>query len=203
MDYFGEMQVLQERLSDLARQNNEQSLDLIQLTSKVSALASGGASGGGLNAADVFIGSYSNTKTMYTYSQSYHPITLPTTHTFAVGEKLLLIGRATFYLSAETTINTPYTAYGYVYMPSITAAGATSIPLSAQFPTFDSSVNTPAFYINVPIINTYTVTANDGFAGTSNIPLTAFVRAYTTSTVTGLTVSRWYYTATVAGIVLK
>lgn len=49
MDYFGEMKVLQDKLGDLARQNNEQALDLIQLTSKVSALASGGSGGGGID----------------------------------------------------------------------------------------------------------------------------------------------------------
>lgn len=45
MDFLRDMRVLQDQIEDLARQNNEQALDLIQLRSKVSAI--GGSGGGG------------------------------------------------------------------------------------------------------------------------------------------------------------
>lgn len=76
MDFLRDMRVLQDQIGDLARQNNEQALDLIQLRSKVSALGeSGSGSGGGIDVGGIVKGFVAESKSSNSFSTTQHVIT--------------------------------------------------------------------------------------------------------------------------------
>lgn len=189
MDFLRDMRVLQDQLGDLARQNNEQALDLIQLRSKVAALGSNGG------APEVYVGSYTNLKSTNPVGSARHTITIPTAHTFENGEQFLIIGRVEveIYLSSTDASATILTAQSTIPLNNIQGA------FNSWGRIYTPGSKTDTLTLCLPMVDVYTIKEADGIAGTNNMKLSSYVN----SSISGAAShASWTQSATLALIKL-
>lgn len=126
MDFLRDMRVLQDQLGDLARQNNEQALDLIQLRSKVSTLGGSGGSGGGIDVSGIVKGFVAESKSSYSFSTTLHIITptLSGTSVFKPDTLYLVMLAADIYFALPTDTAADIMVYGTIgIQPDSTPTG--------------------------------------------------------------------------------
>ena len=189
MDFLRDMRILQDQLGDLARQNNEQALDLIQLRSKVNSI------GGNGGAPEVFVGSYSNLKSTNPVGSTFQTITIPTTHTFENGERFLIIGRVEIEINLSSTDTSATILTGQSTIPLNTIQGA----FNSWVRIYTPGSRTDTLTLCLPVVDVYTIKEADGIAGTNNMKLSSYVN----SSISGAAShAKWAQSATLAFIKL-
>lgn len=197
MDFLNDMRVLQDRLGDLARQNNEQALDLIQLRSKVTAL---GNNGGGVDVGGIVKGAVAETKSSNAFSLTAHVITptLSGTAVFQPGILYLVALSADIYIALPTGTAADIIVYGTLgVQPESTPAGMelTMDPRYNYHPNFrvvqpDEAGKTAQMVHSYVYQNTF-IYGYTGIEESIRLQLTGRFRANNWGTATSYTGSGW------------
>lgn len=198
MDFLRDMQVLQDRLGDLARQNNEQALDLIQMRSKVNALASGGSGGGGIDVGGIIYASQADQKSSFTYGTSAHVFTPTPSQSFKPDTLYLVLSHVNVILSLPS--DTDYDTEMYIQMDLQSGSSPSGVtfnrtPSLIQLDTLRFTKTTSQ---SASENRTYTHSFIYGYKGyTGSIPLkySGTIKALNYGTSTSLTVSGWKWGA--------
>lgn len=206
IDYLKELEQHINSINELTRESDAQNIDIETLRNKVATLQAKieNLPSGGLSASDVFIGTYSNTKTTYSYGSTQHQITIPTTHTFTAGEKILFMGDVNFvaFMDRDVT-DVMHSAVAQYYMRDTNSAHVASGGGVMVFPPYTPSTMSFNQQLTVPFFGLHTIQNGGSMDGTVKIPLSAQVNLYKGNNIVTASSGSWYYTALAIGVVLK